>query len=225
MKSEMPFVPSGASGNRASTRWMMFSAMSCSPNVMKIFVPDNQVMVARRHGTRAHLREIRAGLRLGQAHRARPLAGDEVGNEALLLFERADELDRLDRALIEQRAVGKADVGRVPHLERRPEQELRQPLPAVLGRYGQADPAGLGELLVRFLEPGRRRDVRRRSSVQPSVSPTRLSGSSTPVAKAAASSSTESSTSSTSSHPGSAAIASTSASSRSANCMSRSGAR
>jgi hypothetical protein len=30
-KSEMPFTPSGASGVRASTRWMMFSARSCSP--------------------------------------------------------------------------------------------------------------------------------------------------------------------------------------------------
>ena len=39
MNSEMPLVPAGASGRRASTRWMMFSAMSCSPNEMKIFVP------------------------------------------------------------------------------------------------------------------------------------------------------------------------------------------
>jgi len=39
MKSEMPFTPSGASGRRASTRCTMFSAMSCSPKVMKIFVP------------------------------------------------------------------------------------------------------------------------------------------------------------------------------------------
>ena len=29
--SEMPFEPAGASGKRASTRWTMFSAMSCSP--------------------------------------------------------------------------------------------------------------------------------------------------------------------------------------------------
>ena len=31
MNSEMPFTPAGASGVRASTRWTMFSAMSCSP--------------------------------------------------------------------------------------------------------------------------------------------------------------------------------------------------
>ncbi len=35
----MPFTPGGASGKRASTRWTMFSAMSCSPQVMKILVP------------------------------------------------------------------------------------------------------------------------------------------------------------------------------------------
>ncbi len=35
----MPFTPSGAPGVRASTRWTMFPAMSCSPQVMKIFVP------------------------------------------------------------------------------------------------------------------------------------------------------------------------------------------
>ena len=31
MKQEMPFVPGGASGMRASTRWTMLSVRSCSP--------------------------------------------------------------------------------------------------------------------------------------------------------------------------------------------------
>ena len=39
MKHEMPLVPGGADGVRASTRCTMLSAMSCSPKVMKIFVP------------------------------------------------------------------------------------------------------------------------------------------------------------------------------------------
>ena len=38
-KSEMPLLPCGASGRRASTRWTMFSAMSWSPAEMKIFCP------------------------------------------------------------------------------------------------------------------------------------------------------------------------------------------
>ena len=37
--SEMPRLPAGASGRRASTRWTMFSAQSWSPQVMKIFWP------------------------------------------------------------------------------------------------------------------------------------------------------------------------------------------
>ena len=37
--SEMPFVPPGASGSLASTRWTMFSVRSWSPAEMKIFVP------------------------------------------------------------------------------------------------------------------------------------------------------------------------------------------
>ena len=39
MKSEMPLMPFGASGVRASTRWMMFSVKSWSPEEMKIFEP------------------------------------------------------------------------------------------------------------------------------------------------------------------------------------------
>ena len=39
MKSEMPFTPSGPPGILANTRWMMLSAMSCSPDEMKIFWP------------------------------------------------------------------------------------------------------------------------------------------------------------------------------------------
>ena len=37
--SEMPLMPAGAPSMRASTRWMMFSARSCSPAEMKILVP------------------------------------------------------------------------------------------------------------------------------------------------------------------------------------------
>ncbi len=36
---EIPLMPLGASGRRASTRWMMFSDRSCSPAEMKILVP------------------------------------------------------------------------------------------------------------------------------------------------------------------------------------------
>ena len=35
----MPLLPAGASGKRANTKWMMFSARSCSPALMKILAP------------------------------------------------------------------------------------------------------------------------------------------------------------------------------------------
>ncbi len=70
---------------------------------------------------------------------------------------RAAEFDGFDCALIEQRAVGEADVGRVPHLERRAEHQVRQTLSAVVGRDRQPDPASLGKLRVGLFEAGRRR--------------------------------------------------------------------
>ena len=42
-KSEIPFTPGGASGSRASTRWMMFSVRSCSPAEMKILLPVSAI--------------------------------------------------------------------------------------------------------------------------------------------------------------------------------------
>ena len=131
----------------------MFSAMSCSPKVMKIFVPADAVVVALGDGLRAHRARSEPACGSVEAHRAGPLARDELGDEALLLLVRADQLDRFDRALVEQRAVGEADVGGVPHLERRAEQQSaaspgRRTPPAT----GKPDPAGLGELLVGFFE-------------------------------------------------------------------------
>ena len=40
MNSEMPLTPAGAPSMRASTRWTMLSARSCSPAEMKIFWPE-----------------------------------------------------------------------------------------------------------------------------------------------------------------------------------------
>ena len=37
--SDTPLMPAGAPSIRASTRWMMFSVRSCSPDEMKILVP------------------------------------------------------------------------------------------------------------------------------------------------------------------------------------------
>ena len=42
MNTEIPRVPAGASGVRASVMCTMFSVRSCSPHVMKIFWPNNR---------------------------------------------------------------------------------------------------------------------------------------------------------------------------------------
>jgi hypothetical protein len=76
----MPRVPAGASGNRASTRWTMFSVRSCSPAEMKILVPViRHAAVGAGLGARADQAEIGAALRLGQAHRAAPAPVDQRG--------------------------------------------------------------------------------------------------------------------------------------------------
>ena len=116
------------------------------------------VVVALGRRRRAHLREVRARLRLGEAHRARPLTAHELRDVRLLVLVGRELLDRFDRALIEQRAVREAHVRRVPHLERRPEHELRQTLAAVLRLHRQTDPARFGELVVRLFETLGRRD-------------------------------------------------------------------
>ena len=73
--------------------------------------------VALRHGARAHGREVRARLRLGQVHRAGPRARrPSFGRYVVLQRVGASQLDRLDRALREQRAQVEREVRRVPHL-------------------------------------------------------------------------------------------------------------
>jgi len=83
--SEMPFTPAGASGSRASTRWTMFSAMSCSPQVMKILGAGNEIRAIRlRNCLAADLAQVGTGLRLGQVHGAGPLAFDHLVQVSVL---------------------------------------------------------------------------------------------------------------------------------------------
>ena len=54
INSEIPFVPFGASGNRASTMCTMLSDISCSPAEMNIFVPVS-LYVPSSAGSALHL--------------------------------------------------------------------------------------------------------------------------------------------------------------------------
>ena len=112
--------------------------------------------VALRHRARAYGSQIGAGLRLGQIHRARPRAIDHLGQERGFLFGRGAQLQRLDRALRQERAKIERHVRRMPHLLDGRRNELRQTLPAVFRILGESIPAVLDELLIRILESRRR---------------------------------------------------------------------
>ena len=118
---------------------------------------DPVATVAERLGPRAHEREVGAGLRLGEVHRAGPLAGDHLRDEALLLLGRTGREQGLDRAVGQQRAERETEVGAVNHLDARRADGLRQALSAELRRMLQALPAAFAELTERLLEAGRRR--------------------------------------------------------------------
>ena len=72
--------------------------------------------VGLRRGLGAHERQVAAGLRLGEVHRAGPLARDHVRQELLAQRLGPDVVDRLDRALGEHRAELEREVRRAPHL-------------------------------------------------------------------------------------------------------------
>ena len=89
MNSEMPFTPAGAPSMRASTRWMMLSVQVVLAAGDEDLLPVEPVVVALRHGAGAHLRQIGAGLRLGEVHGAGPLPAHHLRQEALFLSLRA----------------------------------------------------------------------------------------------------------------------------------------
>ena len=112
--------------------------------------------VALRHRARAHRRQVRAGLRLGEVHRAGPHAGDHLVQVGLLQRVAAVAFDRLDRALRQQRAQVERHVRRMPHLLDGGGDELRQALAAEFRALGEPVPAVLAELPVRVAETGGR---------------------------------------------------------------------
>jgi hypothetical protein len=91
----------------------MFSAMSCSPAEMKIFWPVMLVAaVVLRLGLGAHQAQIGAAMRLGQVHRAGPVAGRPSSAGRSLLRVRAMGQDRRGRAMGQALIHGEGHVGR-----------------------------------------------------------------------------------------------------------------
>ena len=116
----------------------------------------DQVVVTFRHRARAHGREVRSRLRLGEIHRAGPLAGDELRQIPRLLLRRAVRLERLHRAHGEQGAQRERHVGRIPHLDRGGEHERGESLAAVLRIAAEAVPSAFDELAIGGTEAVRR---------------------------------------------------------------------
>eukprot|EP01022_Parablepharisma_sp_SALTPOND_P004193 TRINITY_DN118_c0_g1_i10.p1 TRINITY_DN118_c0_g1~~TRINITY_DN118_c0_g1_i10.p1 ORF type:complete len:1227 (-),score=392.65 TRINITY_DN118_c0_g1_i10:741-4421(-) len=110
--------------------------------------------VALRHGAGTHQGQVGTGLRLGQVHRAGPLAGDEVGDVGFLLLQGAGRHQGFNGAVGQQRAQCKGEVGRVQHLDAGRRHQLGQALAAEFHRVLHALPAGLAELPEGFLEAG-----------------------------------------------------------------------
>ena len=108
--------------------------------------------IGLRLGARAHLRQIAAGLRLGQVHGAGPVARHQFFEVGGLELVTAGREQRLGRAIGQQRAQRKAQVGRVEHLDAGGANGFRQALTAEIRRVLQALPAAFGVLLVRVLE-------------------------------------------------------------------------
>ena len=117
---------------------------------------DGVIALAVGFGAGLEQAQVGAGMRLGQAHRAGPLARHQAGEEHLLLPVAAVVLQRLHRAVAEHREVAPGQVGAIDHLGDRRAQGVRHALAAMFDRIAQPRPAALDEKIERLLEPRRR---------------------------------------------------------------------
>ena len=108
--------------------------------------------VVGRHRPRRQRADVGAGLRLGQVHRAGPLAGDHLRQVDLALGLAAVVQEHVDGALGQQRAQREGHVGRGHDLLHGDADEPREPAAAVLGRERHGRPAGLDVALVGLRE-------------------------------------------------------------------------
>src|SRR5439155_4845334 len=108
--------------------------------------------VARRLGLGADLAQIRAAMRLGQAHGTAPGAVGELRQVALLERFGAVLLERAVGAVGEAWIHPEGEVGRADHLLDEGVKRARQALTAVLGIAAERGPPTLTESIVSLLE-------------------------------------------------------------------------
>ena len=118
---------------------------------------DLVAAIRLRLGLGADEAEIGAAMRLGQVHRAGPAPVDHVGQEALFQLVGCRDIDRGNRSTCQARVHRKRHIGGAEIFLHRHRNRVGQSLPAIFGRGTQCPPAAVAELLIRFLEPGRRR--------------------------------------------------------------------
>ena len=106
-------------------------------------------------GAGAQRADVRAGLRLGQMHRAGPFAGHELFQVSALERVAAVRVERIDRAHGQKRADAERHAGAVPHFGAGGIDDLRQALAAPFGRRSKPVPTALAPRVIGFL-PARR---------------------------------------------------------------------
>ena len=110
--------------------------------------------VAGTVSARAQRAHIRAGLRLGELHRAHPFAGNELFQVNALKRVAAMGIERVNGGHRQHRPVGEADRGRMPHFRTGGIDDLWQALAAPFERRGDGIPAGQTPGAVRLLPTG-----------------------------------------------------------------------
>ena len=119
---------------------------------------DAIAAVGGAHGAGAQGADVGARLRLGELHRAHPLAGHELRQIAALERVAAVLGQRVDPRHGQQRPEPEGQGGRVPHLDAGGVERMRQRLAAPLRGSREPVPAGLRPGAVGLLPAGRRGD-------------------------------------------------------------------
>ena len=111
--------------------------------------------VAVRHRLRPQRAHVGPGLRLGQVHRARPLARGQPGQIERLQLVRSMMLKSLDLALRQQRLEMERQAGPRHHVVHPQRQRDRKPHAAERRVGGHPDPAALGNRAIALGKAGR----------------------------------------------------------------------